>query len=148
MDHAILSVFEPDVSVGPCFLQAWRRVDPLDPERALLFAVLSEAIETFQKYAFSHSCKGQALFRDAEAWIWADDPHYLVSFKSICQLMGLDPAYFRRGLLEWRARNSQRTFKRKRKKTSLTEFGCRKKRAARPSVKRFRRPRFKGGWLT
>jgi hypothetical protein len=83
--------------VNPQFYRANRRANPPEPERALLFAVLSEAIETFQKCAFNQSPKRQALFREAEAWIWDERSDYLMSFKNICHLMGLDPTFLRRG---------------------------------------------------
>jgi hypothetical protein len=142
------SVFEPDILVNPQFYRANRRANPPEPERALLFAVLSEAIETFQKCAFSQSPKRQALFREAEAWIWDERSDYLMSFKNICHLMGLDPTFLRRGLVEWRAK--QQTRNDGWKKSVGKKRGCRKRiiaRVARQSAMRFRRPRLKGGWL-
>jgi hypothetical protein len=144
-------IFEPDILVEPRFYQAFRRENPRQPERALLFAVLSEAIETFQKCAFSQSPKRKALFREAEAWIWDEKSNHLVSFKNICQLMGLDPTFLRRGLLKWETKHAQGPRKHKSKKLVGKKFGCRKKRvwpSTRRSVTRFRRPRPKGGWLT
>jgi hypothetical protein len=143
-------IFEPDILVNAQFYQANRRANPPQPERGLLFAVLSEAIETFQKCAFSRSSKRQALFREAEAWIWDEESDHLMSFKSICQLMGLDPVFLRRGLVEWRANRPRRPGKHRWKKSVGKKLGCRKSiiaRAARQSAMRFRRPRLKGGWL-
>jgi hypothetical protein len=62
--------------------------------------VLNEAVESFQKYAFSKSEREQKLFREAKSWIWDDDTDFVFSFRTICELLGIDPAYLRRGLRE------------------------------------------------
>lgn len=142
-------LFEPDTLVKAQYYEAHRRATPLEPELALLFAILSEALQTFQKYAANSSKKGQKLFRAAEAWIWDEESDYIASFKSICRLNGLDPVYVRRGLLQWRATHASRTpiappkpaAKKPPQRTSAQSA-----RAAQPLRRRFRRPRLKGGW--
>ena len=54
-------IWEPDILVQQKFFATHTRRVPLQPEKALLFAVLSEAIETFKKYAFTSSAHGRAL---------------------------------------------------------------------------------------
>jgi hypothetical protein len=116
-------LFEPDVLVDRQFFHTYRRKYQSEPERALVFAVLSEAIETFRKFAFSKSARGRSLFRQAEAWLWDKDPDYFFSCKNICELMGLDPCYLRRGLLEWAEKNEESTSERNAKKLPFAKIG-------------------------
>ena len=66
-----------------------------------MFAVLAEAVETYQRFAFSESPRKQRLFREAKAWFWGERPGCPFAFRSICEVFGLDPAYLRRGLRQW-----------------------------------------------
>ena len=74
----------------------------VDPETALLSAVLEDALVCFQ------SClemKGQSIensARQAEEWFFSDDSRWLFSFVSICTVLGLEPEVVRRRLKHWR----------------------------------------------
>ncbi len=105
MQNYLTKLFEPDILAEPRFFQAHGNRDVAEPERALLFAVLSEAIETFRKFAFSKSARGQILFRQAAEWLWDKEPDYFFSCENICQVIGLDPCYLRRGLVQWAENN-------------------------------------------
>lgn len=72
------------------------------PECRLLWAVLENAVDTYMKYATATNRRGKRLFREAEEWIWRDDPTWLCSFVSICNILGVEPEYLRRGLRKWR----------------------------------------------
>ena len=76
-----------------------RQPKPGDPERKLLFAVLVDAIQTYQKFADSKSFRGKALYEEEEAWFWSENSDPAFSFANICQVFGLNPAFFR-----WRLR--------------------------------------------
>ena len=94
----------------------WISSDPLDSEiierlfkkniregeEKLMLAVLSDAIEHFQKYAFSKDEKGRKLFQEAEEWFLEKDNDGLCSFENICQTLQLHPDYIRQGLLRWK----------------------------------------------
>jgi hypothetical protein len=123
LQHDVTKLFEPDVLVDRQFFHTYRAKHPSEPERALLFAVLSEAIETFRKFAFSKSARGQSLFRQAEAWLWDKDPDYFFSCKNICELMGLDPCYLRRGLLQWAQENKASSGEREANKLAFSKIG-------------------------
>jgi hypothetical protein len=109
LQNDLAKLFEPDILTGPRFFQAHGKENMADPERALLLAVLSEAIETFRKFAFSKSARGQVLFRQAAEWLWDKDPDYFFSCENICEVMGLDPCYLRRGLLRWAEQTREAT---------------------------------------
>jgi hypothetical protein len=95
------------------YFQAHRMKDMAEPERALLLAVLSEAIDTFRRFALSRSARGQRLFRQAKEWLWDDEADYFFSCRNICEVMGLDASYLRRGLLQWLEKNSDFVCERK-----------------------------------
>ena len=150
MQYDAAKLFEPDVLVDRQYFHTYRTKHPSEPERALWFAVLSEAIETFRKFAFSKSARGQTLFRQAEEWLWDKNPDYFFSCKNICELMGLDPCYLRRGLLHWAEKNQESTWERKANKRPFAKIGRTRHRTVythHRSAMRRRSPRLKGGWV-
>jgi hypothetical protein len=74
------------------------------PEKALMFAVLADAVDTYQQSAFSDSPRKRHLFHEAEEWFCREEADYLFSFKGICEALGFDPAFLRRGLILWTAK--------------------------------------------
>jgi hypothetical protein len=45
--------------------------------------------------------RNRQLFEDAEAWIFTDSPGEFLSFRSVCEVLGLEPEYVRGGLVGW-----------------------------------------------
>jgi hypothetical protein len=78
-------------------------------QRALMRAVLEDAIFCFQKYTGARQPAHQRRAREAEQWFWAEDYRWLFSFVNICSVLDLDPTAFRAAL-----RRSQRTAQRPR----------------------------------
>jgi len=76
----------------------------LVPEKRLLLAVLEEAVVTFQRYATDQGRRGRRLFREAEEWVVSDEAGWPCSFRNVCDVLDLDPAYLRQGLRRWRDR--------------------------------------------
>jgi hypothetical protein len=113
-DRSSTLALEPDVLAHHQYFKTAGQTGPAEPERALMFAVLAEAVETYQKFALSKSAQGQALFREAEAWFWGQESESLFSFLTICEVFGLDPASLRRGLTQWRANRRRDSSLRKR----------------------------------
>jgi hypothetical protein len=72
------------------------------PEMALMRAVLEDALECFQKQFLAPGPHTQRLAREAEEWFFTNDNHWLFSFVHICDALGLDANYIRRGLKQWR----------------------------------------------
>ena len=118
--------FEPDVLAPQQYLKNYRRTNPAEPEKALILAVLAEAVDTYQRFAFSESSRGQALFREVEAWFWGEEPDSLFSFLSICEVFGLDPGFLRRGLMQWTASRRRSTSPRKKFQLHLERGRARK----------------------
>jgi hypothetical protein len=70
------------------------------PERRLLLAVLQDAIEHIGRGDRSASGKGTAA--EARAWVASRDRSWPFAFEAICDALGLEPDYIRRGLVNYR----------------------------------------------
>jgi len=95
------TLFEPDTLISEKYFKTYRLTQPAEAEKKLMFAVLAEALQTYQRFAFSRSPRGQALFHEAKAWFWKEAPDGVFSFSSICEVFGLNPPFLRRGLVQW-----------------------------------------------
>jgi hypothetical protein len=71
-------------------------------EVALMRAVLEDAIECFQKQALKSGRRARRLAQEAEEWLFQDDQLWPFSFLNVCNVLGFDPGYIRRGLKQWR----------------------------------------------
>ena len=111
-DDRMASLFQPDVLLTEQYIENFRRKTPLEPEKALLLAVLEDGVRCFQDNILPRNRKKQMLFEEAEAWLFSDEANGVFSFVSICGLLGFDPGYIRRGLRRWQ----QRAMGEKRKK--------------------------------
>lgn len=104
MEERVSSLFQPDTLLPEQFLDTFRRRIPLEPEKKLMLAVLEDAIACYQKFLFAKDAKGKALFTEAEEWILDSNEDWIFSFAAVCESLGLDPAFIRRGMLDWRDR--------------------------------------------
>jgi hypothetical protein len=103
-EDRISTLFQPDALLNDEYLENFRRKAPLEPERALVIAVLEDAIGCFQDNVLPRNRKKQMLFEEAQEWLFSDDSEWLFSFVSICAALGLDPGYIRQGLRRWQER--------------------------------------------
>jgi hypothetical protein len=101
-------------------------------EEKLLFAVLTNAIEDFQKYVDAKDETGRKLFHEAEEWFLEQNSDSICSFSSICETLGLHPHYMRRGLLSWKET------KRKDKSIQARRANLARARIGRTSVRLFK----------
>jgi hypothetical protein len=106
-DGGILSLFEPDPVVSAQYFDSLRRKTLLEPEKMLMLAVLEDAIKCFQNKVLARSRRREKLFEESEAWILARDRDWFFSFENICEVLGINPAYVRQGLLGWQERTLQ-----------------------------------------
>ena len=110
-----ISVYlEPDVLSSFEFSKTHQRRDDCQPEIKLMFAVLSDAIECFQRYIDAKNRRCRKIFAEAETWILCLENQGLFSFEQICEALHLSPSYIRAGLLRWSAERaaSKRSAKR------------------------------------
>lgn len=101
MDERVTSLFQPDTLLPEQFLDTYRRKQHLEPEKKLMLAILEDDIACFQKYLFARDGKGKTLFREAETWA-LEKGDGVFSFDSVCEILGFDPNYLRRGLAKWK----------------------------------------------
>ena len=89
-----------DTSMVQQYLDTFRRSEHLEPEKSLLAAILEDAVQEYRKYSRAHDVDGKKRFREAEEWIMRGGNDWIFSFDNVCDLLGLDPEYVRRGLRE------------------------------------------------
>jgi hypothetical protein len=86
----------------------WDGTGCLQPEKRLMFAVLLDAVECFQKYSLLPGQYAYRLFKDTEDWIFKDDHKWPFSFMNICEAVEMDPHYLRKGLSLWKLHAMQK----------------------------------------
>ena len=111
MEERVTSLFQPDTLLPEQFLDTFRRKLHLEPEKKLMLAVLEDAIACFQKYVSARDGKGKVLFQETEDWVLDENVDWLFSFANVCDTLGFDPDYMRRGLLQWKANKLEGQFK-------------------------------------
>ncbi|TMA34438.1 MAG: hypothetical protein E6J79_16635 [Deltaproteobacteria bacterium] len=73
----------------------------IQPEKRLQVAVLTDAVATFRRLDGIENPQARRLFAEAEAWFASDEADGPFTFVTVCDSLGLDPSYIRRGLREW-----------------------------------------------
>ena len=63
-----------------------------------MLAVLKDAIMIYKKRIDS----GNALFKEAETWLFDRERDRLFSFETVCAVLGLSPGKIRQYLLAWK----------------------------------------------
>jgi len=96
--------FVEPAAVRPC--QMYSKPRHGEPERRLMLAVLTDAIETYLRRDAA-TVTSQAIrreLRDVRNWIQSEDVSWPFSFLNVCHALGIDPTFLRRGLRDWRRR--------------------------------------------
>jgi hypothetical protein len=104
VEDRLAGLFQPDTLLPSQFFDRLRRRTEFTGERRLIIAVLEDAVDVYRKHAASREGRGRQLFREAEAWIEDTDRGWFFSFENICDVLGLDADYLRRGLRAWKER--------------------------------------------
>ncbi len=102
MADRFVNLFEPDTLLPDQYFAAFAREGSVVRERKLMLAILRDAVECYQKHALSRDPRGRLLFADAEDWISSGEREWPFSYENICDVLGLNPQYLRRGLSKWR----------------------------------------------
>ncbi len=72
-------------------------------EQRLMLALLTDAINVYQRGAMSAASHARRLFVDADQWIMSDrDSSEAFSFEMVCDALGINAAQLRRRLLDWK----------------------------------------------
>src|SRR5258705_13883161 len=101
-------VFAPDTLLPGQYFDRIRRGKDLTGEQRLMIAVLDSAVADYLKHAAARDHIRQGLFAEAERWVESTDRSQLYAFETICDHLGLDVEYVRRGLRGWRERARDR----------------------------------------
>jgi hypothetical protein len=113
-----------------------QRTYPLLPEQDLMLAVLEDAIACYMKHLKARRGSARALFEEAERWFFDDSHDWIYSFPNICQMIGLNTNYVRRGLTD-----AKRTFFGHRPKSKIYRLdGMRHRHRGSPQTVGNRRP--------
>jgi hypothetical protein len=94
------TIMTDDASMLQYYLDTFRRSQHLEPEKLLIAAILEDAVQEYRKYSRAHDADGKKRFREVEEWIMRGGNDWIFSFDSVCDLLGLDPDYVRRGMLD------------------------------------------------
>jgi len=97
------SLFQPDTVMPHQYLETFRRLTQLQPEKRLMLAVLEDGVAVFQKYTTARDGRGKRLFQETEEWILEEPNEGLFSFANVCETFGLDTDCMRQGLMRWKA---------------------------------------------
>ena len=97
--------FVPEALLPEQYFDRWSARASDSPEKRLMFAVLLDAVIQLQG-------RNQKDAVEAEDWIRGggveDSPF---SFRNICEALGIEAGYLAHGLLAWRKRASQTSFR-------------------------------------
>jgi hypothetical protein len=100
----LIFLFEPDVLATDQFHAILKSSHTPDPERRLMVAMLEDAVSCLSRDPRRCPRQQRRSFEEAYSWINANDADdWIFSFTSVCETLGFDPAYLRRGLNRWSA---------------------------------------------
>ena len=98
MDFDSHNILEPDAVLASQFFDAIRRQGLPEGEYRLMVAVLEDAVRCFIQHAAAADPAKRALHDDAARWFAESSGLGLYSFQNICDVLGLDADFLRRGL--------------------------------------------------
>jgi hypothetical protein len=99
-DDFLARILEPDLSSASQFYGTGALSRQLEGEKRLMIAIFKDAIECLEKYRSSRSSSGQIQYQNALEWVEDRGKEWLFSFSNICDLLGFDPEYIRKVLLQ------------------------------------------------
>ena len=102
MEERVTSLSQPDTLLPDQYLDTYRHKLHLEPEKKLMLAILEDAVACYQKYFFAKDIKGKVAFQEAAEWIQQEVGESIFAFDSVCEGLGLNPKYVRRGLETWK----------------------------------------------
>jgi len=100
---ALTELFEPDFVLPEQIIEGYRNDSYLSGEKALMLAVLEDAIRCFQEHFRNPRYNPRLLSTEAEEWIGTDDWDWPFSFNNVCENLGIAPEALRTALFRWKA---------------------------------------------
>ena len=109
MGENIFTTTNGDTSTAQQYLETFRRSEHLAPEKALIAAILEDALHEYRKYNRSRSPKDKERFREVAGWITHRGNDWIFSFDNVCELLDLDPDYVRRGIRQTQRKHAKQS---------------------------------------
>jgi hypothetical protein len=97
-NRASMGVFLDDMAITFEYWETVIRKNYSQPEKDLMLAVLKDAIMNYKKRMHL----GNALFKEAEAWLFEREHDRLFCFETVCAVLGLSPGKIRSELIAWK----------------------------------------------
>lgn len=91
-----------------------------EPERALVAALLADAVDGYVRRADAVRPGQRRIFEECEQWLFDDDASSPFSFHGACAILGLDPDCLRRQLRDRRCSERHPPRGRRRQTTSAS----------------------------
>lgn len=70
-----------------------------EPEKMLMFAILVDAISCFDKLSAAAGMARNRQWLEARNWVCSNRQDWPFAYRNVCEVLGFDPDYLRRGLL-------------------------------------------------
>jgi len=109
MGENIFTNTNGDTSTAQQYLETFRRSEHLAPEKALIAAILEDALHEYRKYDRARGLKDKQRFREVEKWIMHRGNDWIFCFDNVCELLGLDPDYVRRGICRTHGKHAEQS---------------------------------------
>lgn len=98
--HDTGKLFEPDTVLPAQFYSMFKSSQYREPERRLMVAILEDAVSCLSADLRQCNPKQKKQYEEAKHWVTTDEEsEWIFSFKNICEVLGMDPSYLRRGLI-------------------------------------------------
>src|SRR5208283_1324555 len=101
-NSALGNLFVPDVLTPEQFYDSRRDDSTIRPVKKLMMAILEDALRYFQNNADAKGGPRKRLFSEAEQWLIGEGGEGPFSFETVCETLGIEPQFLRRGLRDWR----------------------------------------------
>lgn len=99
---SLMEYLTPDLTLPEQYYMRHQADDGMGPERALMYAVLKDAIRSFYKNIGATRRKYKKVLLEAETWLAEDSWDYPFSFLVICETLNIDATSLRERLFLWR----------------------------------------------
>ena len=76
-----------------------------------MLAVLEDALWCFQENLRARDGKRKQLFDNVVSWFFETNGDRVFDFRNICNSLGFDADYLRKGLLQWRERQLSKYYR-------------------------------------
>ena len=91
-----------DTLIPDQFYATFKRGHYGDAEKRLMVAILEDAVSCLSKDLGKSSRRQRKSHEEAANWINAEgEDDWIFSYTSVCESLGFDPSYLRRGLTHW-----------------------------------------------